>query len=444
MDSFWALIGLGNSSLRLVVLGTIFLSLSASTVGTFAFLRKRSLVGDAVAHALLPGIALAFMITQSKSPLLLLLGALVSGWLAMAAIEWISQRSKLSSDTAIAAILSLFFGLGIVLLTHIQHSGAGNQAGLDQFLFGQAAGLSPEDLRIYLGVALLLLLITLLLYKEWVLYSFNPDFARSLGLPVRALAFGLNSLTVLAIAIGIQSVGVVLMAALLITPAAAARSWTDRLPRMLLIGALMAAASAWAGSWISFRAPGMPTGPWIVMCLSLLALLSIFLAPQRGLLGRLLRQRRNRRKINDENLLKAFYRIGEKRQRLQLSLGAAELREERDFAPGLLAQSLKRLKRRGMILPRGSAFQLSRAGLDEARRVVRLHRLWEMYLTQRLRLKPDHIHPNAETMEHLITPELEEQLLRELDYPREDPHASPIPYQAQAYPSPGAKFDHEH
>jgi ABC-type Mn2+/Zn2+ transport systems, permease components len=285
---------------------------SAATVGCFAFLRKRALVGDAIAHAILPGLALAFLLSQSKNPLYLLLGALASGWLAMYLIEFLAQRSKLSGDTSIALVLSVFFGFGILLLTHIQHSSSASQAGLDDFLFGQAAGMRKEDLQVYAGVALLLLLVIALLYKELMLFSFNPEFAAAAGLPTQRLKYVLNAITVLAIAIGIQSVGVVLMAALLITPAAAARAWTDRLGLMILLSAFLGAFSGLVGSYISYSAPTMPTGPWIVMSLSVLALLSLFLAPRRGLLARLRQQRRNRHKIADENLLKVFFQAGEK------------------------------------------------------------------------------------------------------------------------------------
>lgn len=417
-----------DPTLRIVTLGTVFLSMSAAVVGSFAFLRKRSLVGDAIAHAILPGLAIAFLLAQTKHPAVLLAGALVSGWVALYAIDRLTQNSKLSTDTAIALVLSVFFGFGILLLTHIQHSGAGNQAGLDQFLFGKAASMRHSDLITYSVVAGLLLLIVVLLYKELMLFSFNPDFAQASGLPVKALKFTLNSITVLAIAIGIQSVGVVLMAALLITPAAAARAWTDKLWMLILIAAFTGGFSGLIGSYVSFSAPQMPTGPWIVMSLSILALLSLFLAPKRGVLQRALVQRKNRRKILAENLLKAFYQAGEQRQLKSAPFSTQEIQNQRYFPPAQWRQGLKHLLSQNWLLPQGEQYQLSRAGLEEARRVVRLHRLWEMYLTQRMRLKSDHIHPNAETIEHIITPEIEAQILEELDFPKKDPHQSPIPY----------------
>jgi len=429
MGTNFLAINFGDPTLQLVVLGTVFLAVTAAVVGTFAYLRKRSLVGDAIAHAILPGIAIAFMLTASKNPLVLICGALVSGWLAMWFIEQLQAKSKLSADTSIALVLSVFFGFGILLLTHIQHSGVGNQSGLESFLFGNAAGMAKEDLYAYTLVGLLLLLVVIGMYKELMLFSFNPDFAQTSGLPVKAIRRIINSLTVLAIAIGIQSVGVVLMAALLITPAAAARVWSNRLSVMIGIAALAAAVSAVIGSLISYATPNMPTGPWVVMSLSVIALGSLVVAPQRGLLARLYRQKANRQKILRENLLKTFYKIGEKKGSFKGPLSTHDLEKVRSFNAQEFKKGLRLLLKNHFILVHEKGYKLSRQGLDEARRVVRLHRLWEMYLTQRMRLKSDHIHPNAETIEHIITPEIEEQLLRELNFPVKDPHSSPIPYQ---------------
>ncbi len=418
-----------DPGLWLVAGGTFFLAVSAAVVGGFTFLQKRSLVGDAVAHSILPGVAIAFIFSGTKDPWWLMLGALISGWLSLAFMDYLSNHTKLSHDTAIATVLSVFFGLGILLLTYIQQTGNGAQSGLDDFLFGQAAAMRNLDLYTYGGMALILFIITMLFFKEFRLMSFNPEFALSLGLPVRGLRILMNSLMVLAITLGIQAIGVVLMAALLITPSAAARNFTDRLKTMLWLAALIAGFSALGGTLISFTAPNMPTGPWIVICLSLVALFSLFFAPKKGIVSRLLIQRNHQKKINDENVLKAFYHLGEREANLADWYDPSGLSQVRDFEPEALKLSLRRLLRKGHLLRQGELFQFSRAGLDEARRIVRLHRLWEMYLTQRLRFKADHIHPNAETMEHIISPEIETQLIQELGYPEKDPHESPIPYQ---------------
>ena len=427
MDDLMRFLAFNDPNALVVTLGTMFIGLSAAVVGSFAFLRKRALVGDAIAHAILPGVALAFMFTQSKNPFILMSGALLAGWLAMLLIEGITRNSKLKPDTSIGLVLSVFFGFGILLLTSIQHSGAGNQAGLDQFLFGNAASMRIDDLKAYVIVAACLLVLIMLFYKEFMLISFNPEFASAKGLPVPLIQFVLSSITVLAIATGIQAVGVVLMAALLITPPAAARAWTDRLWVMLILAGFLGILSGFIGSYISYTAPGMPTGPWIVMSLSGMAILSLFFAPKRGVLSRIIQQRKNKRKIVSENLLKALYHLTESDEDSN-QFSRARILEQRGFEKGEFNLATGILRRNLWVTAENGVLRLTEIGKNEARRVVRLHRLWEMYLTQRMRMKADHIHPNAETMEHIITPEIEEQLLRELDYPKVDPHQSPIPY----------------
>lgn len=428
MDKLLEFLSFADPNVRTVSFGTMFLGMSASIVGTFAFLRKRSLIGDAVAHAILPGIAIAFMLFQTKNPFVLMGGALVSGWLAILLIEYLTKSTKLKPDTTIGLVLSVFFGIGILLLTTIQHSGQGNQSGLDQFLFGKAASMTQSDLIAYSSVAGVLLIVTAFFFKEFKILCFNPDFAKSAGLPIRSLNFILSTITVLAISIGIQSVGVVLMAALLITPAAAARSWTSNLLIMIVLAGLAGAFSGLVGSYISYTAPNMPTGPWIVMCLSLIALVSLFFAPERGVMARLLQQRKNRTKILSENLLKSFYHLSEKQSFKIKEFKKEELLEKRRFTDSEFGNAIKTLKRKYFVIAKGAIFSLSDKGMEEAKRIVRLHRLWEMYLTERMRLKADHIHPNAETIEHIISPEIEELLLKELGYPEMDPHSSPIPY----------------
>lgn len=417
-----------DPNVRFVVLGTMILGATAAMVGSFSFLRKRALVGDAIAHAILPGICLSFMISGSKSPLGLIVGAFITGWLSLLLIDAISRTTKLSSDAAIGIILSVFFGVGILLLTSIQHSGNAAQAGLDKFLFGKAASLTQDDIMTFSSIGIVLIILVLLFYKEFKLVSFNPDYARVIGLPVKFLEFVLATITVLAVAVGIQAVGVVLMAALLITPASGARFWTNRLGYMILISTFFGAISGFLGSYISYVAPAMPTGPWVVMCLSILTVGSIWFAPKRGMLHKYRVQRENRRKILIENVLKLFYHLGEKENKFKQARSFEKLQASRDLKTKELIKGLDMLKKRNLLRKKGEKWFISNLGLTEAKRVIRLHRLWEMYLNQRLKLEPDHVHNDAEAIEHIITPELEKQLEKELDFPEKDPHQSTIPY----------------
>src|SRR5210317_150118 len=300
-ESFIDFFSFTDPNVRLVVSGMILISISSALVGCFAFLRKKALVGDAVAHSLLPGIAIAFMLFESKNPWVLIGGALIAGWISIALMEVIPARSKLKPDTSIALVLSVMFGLGIMLLTHIQHTGTGNQGGLDKFLFGKAASISGQDVWAFGSISVFITLLVIAFFKEFRLLAFNPDFAQSIGLPVKALGFLMNTLLVLAIIAGIQSVGVVLMVALVIAPAAAARSWTDNLMKMIFISILIAIISALVGSFISYTRTNMPTGPWIVVTLSLFTVLSLLFAPRKGVFARRQQQVKNQQKILTEN-----------------------------------------------------------------------------------------------------------------------------------------------
>ncbi|MFB9862163.1 metal ABC transporter permease [Rufibacter immobilis] len=429
MNALWEFLSMSDANVRFVTIGSVLLAASSAVVGCFTVLRKRALVGDAVAHAVLPGVCLAFILTGEKNPLILLLGSFITGWLSLIVIDAITAHSRIKEDTAIGLVLSVFFGVGILFLTSIQHSGNENQSGLDKFLFGSAAALVGQDLITFGAVAVLLLLSVLLLYKEFKLLSFDAAYARTLGMPVRGLELLLTTLTVLAVVVGIQSVGVVLMSAMLITPAAAARFWTDRLGAMVLIAAAMSAFCGAAGAFVSFTAPAMPTGPWIVMLLSLLAILSFTLAPRKGLLARYLLQRRVRRQMTRENILKTLFQLGEGKGEYQHSYSKEQILERRQQPLLRMKDGLQTLCRQGLIQKNASGWALTESGKKEAQRVVRLHRLWELYLTQYLQVASDHVHEDAESIEHVLTPELEKRLEELLDYPTADPHQTSIPQQ---------------
>ncbi len=418
-----------DANVMMVTLGSILLGASAAIVGCFTFLRKRALVGDAIAHSILPGICIAFMVSGQKEPWVLMTGAVIAGWASLISMDFIVNQSRIKPDTAIGLVLSVFFGLGVLLLTAIQHSGEANQAGLDKFLFGKAASMSRQDVLFFGAIALGLLVVVALLFKSFKLVSFDPDFGRVSGLPVKALEFILATMTVLAVAAGIQAVGVVLMAALLITPAAAARFWTNGIRTMIGLAVLFGALSGLFGSWVSYQAPSMPTGPWIVVFLSAVAIGSVLFAPRYGILARVLLGRSNKRKMLRENILKTIYALGEADGQWLAARAIETINRKREFPADLLKQGLFRLKRAGWaVQPDPLTWALTSEGLEESKRVVRLHRLWELYLTRRLHLAADHVHNTAEAIEHLITPELEQQLLEELDNPQRDPHDSLIPY----------------
>jgi manganese/zinc/iron transport system permease protein len=276
-------------TLRLVAVGSAVLGATSGALGSFAYLRRQSLLGDAVSHAALPGIVLAFLVAGAKVPLVLMLGAGLAGWVGTLAVRLIVRRSRVPYDSALGIVLAVFFGVGLVLLTLVQRQSNAAQAGLESFLFGQAASLLRRDVvtMAILGSAAVIVLV--LVWKEFKLLSFDPDFAASLGMPVRRLDGLLTFLLVVAIIIGLQTVGVVLMSAMIVAPAAAARQWSRRLSPMVLIAMAIGVFSGIAGSLLSSFVPRLPTGPTIVLVLSVIVVISLLLAPRRGLLWRSLR-----------------------------------------------------------------------------------------------------------------------------------------------------------
>lgn len=428
MNSLIDFFSFADPNIRFVAIGSVLLTASSAIVGSFTFLNKRALVGDAIAHAVLPGICLGFLLAGTKNPLYLIAGAFVTGWISLVLVDYITRKTRIKEDTAIGLILSVFFGVGIVLLTVIQKSGNAAQSGLDHFLFGKAAALVGEDLYTFATVAIVLLIAVFLLFKEFALLAFDKDFARAIGLPVKRIELVLTSLIVLAVVIGIQAVGVVLMAAILITPAAAARFWTDKIKVMFLLASIFGAVSGLAGAYISYVAPAMPTGPWIVIVISCIAFISFFLAPKRGVISRVIKQSTNRKIINDENVLKALYQLGEESRNFHLQRSVDEIIRRRKFQRSQLIPVLKRLRSQGYLEQTGSLWGLTEEGKDRGQRVVKMHRLWELYLTTHLHIAPDHVHDDADTIEHLLTPELEAELEAVLNYPKTDPHKSEIPY----------------
>ena len=276
-------------TLRVVALGSGVLAAAAGALGSFAYLRRQSLVGDALSHAALPGIALVFLLTGTKAPLPIMLGAALAGWIATLAVRLVVRRSRVPYDSALGMALAVFFGFGLVLLTAIQKRPDAAQAGLESFLFGQAASLLREDVVVMSILGAGCLIVVGVLWKEFKLLSFDSEFGDSIGRPMRRLDGLFTLLLVVAVVIGLRTVGVVLMSAMVVAPAAAARQLTDRLAPMVVIAAAIGVISGVSGAVLSSVIPRLPTGPTIVLVLSSIVVLSLVFAPGRGLLWRWIR-----------------------------------------------------------------------------------------------------------------------------------------------------------
>ena len=300
---------LTDYTLQIVSLGSALLGIVSGVLGSFAVIRKESLLGDAVSHAALPGIALAFLLTGTKNTEVLLIGALVSGLIATFLINSVDKFSRIKFDSALAIILSVFFGGGLVLLTYIQKIPNANQAGLENFIFGQASTVLLRDVKIIAILGSILLVIVLLFWKEFKIISFDIDFAESLGFDTKKITYLLFAMIVTSIIIGLQTVGVILMSAMLTAPAVAARQWTDKLHVMVFLAAIFGGISGITGTIISAVVPKLPTGPMIVIVISVIVIISLALAPNRGLIWRYIRNKRNQGTIGEDQILANLYHL---------------------------------------------------------------------------------------------------------------------------------------
>lgn len=306
MLDFFSLI-FGDYTLRTVALGAALVGVVSGALSSFAILRRQSLLGDAVSHAALPGVVMAFILTGQKTPLPLMVGALAAGWIGALLMMLVIRFTRIKQDAALGIVLAVFFGFGLVLLTWVQRQGSANQSGLDKFLFGQAAALVMNDVLIIALVGTVVLFFLALFWKEFKILTFDLAYTASLGFPARLLDVLLTTLIVAAIVIGLQTVGVVLMSAMLVAPGTAARQWTNRLGVMVLLAAGFGALSGLAGALISSLVPNLPTGPTIVLCISAIVAFSLLFAPNRGLVWDWARQFRNRRRLRSTAVLLTLY-----------------------------------------------------------------------------------------------------------------------------------------
>ena len=364
---FEAIFGfLSDYTYRTVIMGSALLGLSSGVLGSFAVLRKQSLLGDAVSHAALPGVALAFLITGSKKLPVMLLGAFVAGLLATLFINAITRRSRIKDDSALGLVLSVFFGLGLVLLTIIQKMPNAGQSGLEKFLFGQAATLVINDVIVMAIASLVLLTCVILFWKEFKLLTFDPGYCQSLGFPVRLLDNFLTVLLVVAIIIGLQTVGVVLMSAMIVAPVAAARQWTDRMWVMVTLSALFGATAGISGALTSSLVKKMPTGPTIILWVSGIVVFSMLFAPNRGLLWRYLRDRSNRKQIQERAVLEDFFELF--RQHGTAHGHSIDVLRLMSLGHGGVDGSIVELEDKGLIYqPEKDHWTLTEAGIERAR-----------------------------------------------------------------------------
>lgn len=403
-----------------VLIGVTLLGAAAGVVGTFAVLRRRALMSDTLSHATLPGICLAFLAAvlleaDGRSLPVLLAGAAVSGVVGVLVVQAIAQTTRLPEDAAMGAVLSVFFGLGFVLLSHIQTLGTGAEGGIAKFIYGQTAAMSAGEAITIAWVALLATVAVALLFKEFRLACFDREFAVAQGWPIALIDLLMMALVVLVTVIGLRAVGLILIVALIIIPAAAARFWTERLSLMTVSAAAIGAASGYLGAAASALFPSFPAGGVIVLTAGVFFLISMLFAPARGVLAASLRQARLRLRVGSEHVLRAMFEALEQgRQTPSGGIGRAELQRARSWSPAWLAVLIRWLEWTGRVRRVGGDLVLTDLGHRDALRLTRNHRLFEQFLVAHAELAPSHVDRSADFVEHVLSPEMIAELEAEL------------------------------
>ncbi len=427
--------------LQAPTIGSMLMCLASALIGVVVFLRKRVLLGEALSHAAYPGVVMSvwlvasfFPASQEVMPVAILIGAFVTALLGLWAIDRLERHFSIKNDAALCLVLSVFFGVGILIASRLQLTHALWYKTVQVFLYGQAATLTDVHLVVYSILAFFTVAILIVLYRQIEMVVFDRSFSKSVGVKVSLIDTVLFALLVLAIVIGIRSVGVVLMAGMLIAPAVAARQLTDRLSVMLLLAGIFGAASGFLGNYLSVEIPlwgksrgldwkfSLPTGPMILLSASAMSLMALLFAPENGVVCRCWRIAVFRMQCLSENLLKYFWKKGE-----GAVVSAQELEHWHSLAFWKTRLLVWSLQRQGWVKKeKAKGFKLTRDGWLRGSRIVRLHRLWEVYLVH-LGQRVEKVHRSAEEMEHIITPELEEELIELLQDPQHDPHQQPIP-----------------
>jgi len=430
-----------NPVFQASTIGSMLMCLASALIGVVVFLRKRSLLGEALSHAAYPGVVIGVLIVavffssiDGVMPIAILLGASTTAFLGLWTIDRLERSFSIKSDAALCLVLSVFFGVGVLIASRLQTTHALWYKTIQIFLYGQAATLTNMHILIYAILAAMVIAILILLYRQIEMVIFDRSFAKCVGVKIHLVDSLLFLLLILAIVIGIRSVGVVLMAGMLIAPAITARQMTNRLSVMFPLAGIVGGISGFLGNYLSIQIPhwgqergldwkfSLPTGPMILLSASFLSVLALLFAPDRGIFSRSLRIVAFQMQCLGENCLKHLWKEGKE--------GRVSIKDlaKRHLLKGWQARCLLwNLQRQGWVEKRGGGyFALTQEGWLKGERIIRLHRLWEVYLVY-LGQGVEKVHRSAEKMEHILTPELEKELTELLKDPRRDPHQQPIP-----------------
>ncbi len=423
--------------LRAPTLGCMLMCLAASLMGVVVFLKKRSLVGESLSHAAYPGVVLGMACCAALGAdvdgaglFFALIGALIFSTLGLGAIEWLEKKAKVPPDAALCFVLASFFGFGVLASSWLQGTFPAFAKQVQLYLYGQAATMTDIHILIYSILAGVVVLFIVAAYRPLQAMLFDRDFSQSAAISSKFLSIAISFLFILSVVIGIRSVGVILMSGMLIAPAVAARQFSNRLSVVFCLAGLFGIASGFIGNYASVEGStalsalfpekrlSLPTGPMIVLTGTAFAILSLLFAPKRGLATRMLRILRFRLRCVEENILKAVWK--------KEAIPFATLQQTHHLGRPIFSWLIYRMRRSGWLVLNQRNIILTQDGHRKATHIVRLHRLWEVYLSE-LGWPEDKVHHSAEEMEHILTSEFGERLSEQLSNPRLDPHDQPIP-----------------
>lgn len=400
------------------LIASVTIGISCGLIGTYIMLRRMSLIGDALAHAVLPGVVVSFMVA-GKSEIALFVGAVVSGIITVLLIGFVNRNSKIKEDTSIGIIFTGAFALGILLVSQLKQV----HIDLSSYLFGDVLGVSTGDITLSLIIMAVIILCILLFYKQLLLTSFDPTMALTIGISTTLVHYMLMTLLSMSIVAGLQSVGVILIIAMLITPPATAYLLSNNLKKILFLSPIFGTISAVAGLYLSYHF-NFASGASIVLVAVALFLLAFLFSPKEGVVTKLFRRRAATRLVLIEDVMKLSYRFAGETDKTAL---ADRISNELGISNSRVVSAIKILMNKGLMQKTNGSYLLTEDGTKYATRLIRTHRLWETYITREKVIDMEHIHPEAEKVEHVLTEDMVNELDEELGFPEKDPHGSEIP-----------------
>ncbi|MBP7821825.1 MAG: metal ABC transporter permease [Saprospiraceae bacterium] len=402
------------------LLASSMVGIMCGILGCFIVLRNMALIGDALAHAILPGIVIAFVIV-GYSTLAFFLGSVFAGIFSAVVITWIQQKIKTKNDAAIGIVFTFMFSLGIIGISWISRK-QGVHLDLKDFLFGNVLGVSDQDLLLTFCVLIVVVFTVITFYRYLFVSTFQPIIAQTMGISVEMIHYLLMLLLSFAVVASLQTVGVILVVAMLITPASTALLLSNKLVHVIIIAACIGFITSVTGLLLAIVGETTP-GPAMVLVATFFYLLAVLFAPEKGYLAKYKASRSLRTRIELEDSIKHIFKLYEKND-----LSFETLKQVTSHNRSTLKQNLVILKEKGLLFfNNDDDITLTETGKEKAKHLIRAHRLWETYLVNEVGLTEEQIHDEAEQYEHLLTEEILDDLDAKLDFPIFDPHGSLIP-----------------